>query len=70
MPVKRYPSVAYFNFPKSGTNPPKLSGYFIYHQVYHSTILRSTHTVYLCALCGSENKQRLFPYTELTGSFL
>ena len=33
MPVKRYPSVAYFNFPKSGTKPPKLSGYFIYHQV-------------------------------------
>ena len=23
-------------------------------------ILRSAHTVYLCVLCGSENKQRLF----------
>ena len=34
--------------------------------VKHSTIPRSTHTVYLCALCGSENKQRLFPYTALT----
>ena len=30
-------------------------------------ILRSAHTVYLCVLCGSENKQRLFPYTALTG---
>jgi len=24
-------------------------------------ILRSAHTSYLCVLCGSENKQRLFP---------
>jgi len=29
-------------------------------------ILRSAHTVYLCVLCGSENKQRLFTYTALT----
>ena len=28
-------------------------------------ILRSAHTVYLCVLCGSENKQRLFPCTAL-----
>ena len=27
-------------------------------------ILRSAHTVYLCVLCGSENKQRLLPYTS------
>jgi len=26
--------------------------------------LRSVHTVCLCVLCGSENKQRLFPYTK------
>jgi hypothetical protein len=25
--------------------------------------------VYLCGLCGSQNKQRLFPYTALTGWF-
>jgi len=25
--------------------------------------------VYLCVLCGSENKQRLFPYTALTDFF-
>jgi hypothetical protein len=30
----------------------------------------SVHTVYLCVLCGSENKQRLFPYTTLTDWFL
>jgi hypothetical protein len=33
-------------------------------------ILRSAHTVYLCVLCGSEYKQRLFPYTLLTDWFL
>jgi hypothetical protein len=26
--------------------------------------------VYLCVLCGSQNKQRLFPYTALTDWFL
>jgi hypothetical protein len=31
---------------------------------------RSAHTVYLCVLCGSQNKQRLFPYTALTDWFL
>jgi len=33
-------------------------------------IARSAHTVYLCVLCGSENRQRLFPYTALTDWFL
>ena len=33
-------------------------------------ILRSAHTVYLCVLCGSQNKQPLFPYTALTDWFL
>ena len=33
-------------------------------------ILRSAHTVYLCFLCGSENKQRLFHFTTLTDWFL
>jgi len=30
---------------------------------------RSAHTVYLCVLSGSDNKQRLFPYTPLTDWF-
>jgi hypothetical protein len=33
-------------------------------------ILRSTHTVYLCVLCGSQNKQRLCPCTTLTDRLL
>ena len=28
------------------------------------------HRLYLCVLCGSENKQRLFPYTTLTDWFV
>ena len=32
-------------------------------------IPRSAHTVYLCVLCGSENKQRLFHCTALTDWF-
>jgi hypothetical protein len=32
--------------------------------------LRSAHTVYLRVLCGSQNKQRLFPYTTLTDWFV
>ena len=34
------------------------------------TILRSAYIVYFCVLCGSENKQRLFPYTALTDWFV
>ena len=51
-------------------NPLKPSGHYTYHQVQHSTILRSVHTVYLCVLCGSQNKQPLFPYTTLTDWFV
>ena len=47
--------VAYFSFP---ITPLKPSGYYTYHQVKHSEILPSVRTVYLCVLCGSQNKQR------------
>jgi len=42
----------------------------MYHQVQYSTNLRSAQTLYLRVLCGSKNKQRLFPYTALTDWFL
>jgi len=32
-------------------------------------IPRSPHTLYLSVLCGSQNKQPLFPYTTLTDWF-
>jgi hypothetical protein len=54
-------------------NPLRNSGYFMYHQAvpsWHSQMPRSAHTVYLCVLCGSQNKQRLFPYTALIDWFL
>ena len=34
------------------------------------TTPRSAHTLYLCVLCGSQNKQPLFPYTTLTDWFV
>jgi len=41
----------------------------MYHQFNIQQFYVRPHTVYLCVLCGSENKQRLFPYTTLTGWF-
>jgi hypothetical protein len=41
----------------------------MYHLVQQQKILRSAHTVYLCVLCGSENKQRLFHCAALTDWF-
>jgi len=35
-----------------------------------SKTLRAAHTVHLSVLCGSENKQRLFPYTALIDWFV
>jgi len=32
--------------------------------------LFSARIVHLCVLCGSEKKQRLFPYTSLSDGFL
>jgi hypothetical protein len=55
---------------RDGTSKP--SERFIYHTMGFNIekTLRSAHTVYLCVLCGSENKQRLFPYTALTDWFV
>jgi len=41
----------------------------MYHKSQHSAILRSAHAVYLL-IYGSQNKQRLFPYTSLTDCLL
>jgi hypothetical protein len=56
--------------PTKSINPLSPSGYYMYHMVWGSAILRSAHTVYLSIVCGSQNKQRLFPYTTLTDWFL
>jgi len=44
--------------------------YFIYRQFNIQQFYVLPHTVYLCVLCGSQNKERLFPYTALTDWFL
>jgi len=53
------------------------SGHYMYRTVVTIctasltfTIPRSVHTVYLCVLYGSKNKQPLFPYTTLTDWFV
>jgi len=38
----------------------------MYHQFNIQQFYVLPHTVYLCVLCGSQNKQPLFPSTTLT----
>ena len=46
--------------------PLQPRGHYTYRQFnIHNSSFRP-HTLYLCVLCGSENKQLLFPYTTLT----
>jgi len=45
------------------------SGHYLYHQ-FNIQQFYVLPTLYLCVLCGSQNKQRLFPYTALTDWFL
>jgi hypothetical protein len=46
------------------------TGHYMYHQFNIKQFHVLPHTLYLCVLCGSQNKQRLFPYTALTGWFV
>jgi len=48
--------------------PP--SGHYMYRQFNIQQFYVLPTQLYLCVLCGSENKQRLFPYTALTDWFL
>ena len=50
--------------------PLKPSGHYIYHQFNIQQIYVQPTQLYLCVLCGSQNKQPLFPYTALTGRFV
>jgi hypothetical protein len=48
----------------------KPSGHYMYHQFnIHKSFVLPTQ-LYLCVLCGSQNKQQLFPYTALTDWFV
>jgi hypothetical protein len=57
-------------FEEQQANPLKPCGLLYAPPGLALKIRRSAHTVYLCVLCGSENKQRLFPYTALNDWFL
>ena len=39
------------------------------HKSFHSTFLRSSHTLNLCVLYESENKRQILPYWTLTGLY-
>ena len=46
------------------------SGHYMYHQFNIQQFHVLPTQLYLCVLFGSENKQRLFPYTTLTDWFV
>jgi len=54
----------------TGFRPFIISDWCENEEVWHPKILRFAHTVYLFVFCGSQNKQRLFPYTALTDWFV
>jgi len=48
----------------------KPSGHYMYRQFNIQQFYVLPTQLYSCVLCGSQNKQRLFPYTTLTDWFL
>jgi hypothetical protein len=51
-------------------NPLKVGPYYTYCEVYHSEILHCVHRVDISTLYGSQNKEKVFPSTELTDLIL
>jgi len=48
--------------PMQIAKPKRYDGNGMYQRHDRYKILCSAYTLYLCVLCGSENKQQLFPY--------
>ena len=48
----------------------KPSGHYTYRQFNIHKFYGLPTQLYLCVVCGSQNKQRLFPYTTLTDWFV
>ena len=46
------------------------NGHYMYHQFSIQQFYVLPTQLYLCVLCGSEKKQRFFPYTTLTDWFV
>jgi len=57
------------NHVKLAFNPLKYSGIWMYRQ-FNILQFHVLPTLCIYVLCGSENKQRLFPYTTLTDWFV
>jgi len=55
---------------QQGINLLESSGQYMYYQFNIQQFYVLPTQLYLCVLCGSENKQRLFPYTALTDWFV
>ena len=51
-------------------NPLQPSGHYMYRQFNIQQFYVLPTQLYLCVLCVSQNKQRLFPYTALTDWFV
>jgi len=51
-------------------NPLKPSGHYMYRQFNIKQFYVQPTQLFLCVLCGSQNKQPLFPYTTLTDWFV
>ena len=68
--TKRINTVCGQNVKLLNVNPLKPSGHYMYHQFNIQQLYVLPTQLYLCVLCGSQNKQRLFPYTTLTDWFL
>jgi len=51
-------------------NPLQPNGHYMYRQFNTQQFYVLPTQLYLCVLCGSENKQRLFHYTALNDWFL
>ena len=58
------------NYPIHSSEMYIISGRYMYRQFNIQQFYVLPTQLYLCVLCGSENKQRLFPYTTLTDWFL
>ena len=51
-------------------NPLKLGRYYTQYEAYHSEAVHFVHRVNIRSLYGSQNKEKVFPCTELTDWFL
>jgi len=54
------------NFLLESLTPYSSAVYYVHHQFnIHQFYVLPTQFVYVCVSCGSENRQRLFPYRAL-----